>query len=112
MLRDTSFPRLRKHFLRILALALCGFAGATFADDFKSVTFDAAHSPVPIRVHGDQFMVIRNFTQENAGSTRGFVQVAKPDATSGMLVRVLAAAILSMPTVEVINSVVIAGPAD
>jgi hypothetical protein len=80
------------------------------ADDFNSITFDSTSSQT-IRVHGDQFMVIRNFTQE-MGSMRGLVMAAKPDAMTGTTVNVLAAAILSNPTLEVINNVVIAGPAD
>jgi hypothetical protein len=113
MLRNTPFPRSMRNFLLILALVLSGFAGTTFADDFKSITFT---SPQMIRVHGDQFMVIRNFTQEVAGSSRGVVMVAKPP-TSSMPVSVLAAAIVDpmntpQGTLEVINSVVIAGPAE
>jgi hypothetical protein len=100
-----------KNLLRIFAFGLCALSGTTFADDFKSITFDAVSSPVPIRVHAAQFMVIRNFTQE-MGSMHGVVMVSKPNATSGTPVSVLAAAILSMPMVEVINNVVIAGHAD
>jgi hypothetical protein len=100
------------NFLRILALVLCGFAGTTFADDFKSVVVPPTLS---IRVHGDQFMVIRNFTQDMMGTTRGVVMVSAPPFTTS--VSVLTAAILD-PTntmqgsLEVINSVVIAGPAN
>jgi hypothetical protein len=98
-----------KNFLRILPLVLCVFAGTTFADDFKSVTITGGTPLGPIRVHGDQFMVIRNFTQDT-GTTRGVVMVTQlPGITS---VNVLAAAILDMTSLEVINNVVIAGPAD
>jgi hypothetical protein len=100
-----------KHFLRILALGLCGFAGTTFADDFRSHSF--VDTLGTIRVRGDQFMVIRNFTQE-MGGTRGVVTVSKPPNPAAP-VMVLAAAIISQstsPPLEVINSVVIAGPAD
>ena len=61
---------------------------------------------------GDQVMVIRNFTQED-GMTRGVVMVT-PDS-SPTPVNVLAAAILNPSTAnppDVINSIVIAGPAD
>src|SRR5437588_487013 len=111
MLRNTPFPRLMKNFLRIFTLALCGYAGTTFADDFKSVVVPL--SGLSIRVHGDQFMVIRNFTQE-MGTTRGVVTVSKPP-NPPVPVQVLAAAIISQstsPPLDVINSVVIAGPAD
>ena len=110
MLRDMTFPGPIKSLLRVSAFALCGFVGTIFADDFKSLTFDAS-SPQTIRVHGDQVMLIRNFTQEGTGSTRGTVIVTSPPSSTTS-VSVLAAAILDMPSIEVINSVVIAGPAD
>jgi hypothetical protein len=99
-----------KHFLRILVLTVCGLAGTTFADDFKSVTITGGTLFGPIRVHGDQFMVIRNFTQDTTQMTRGMVMVTQLPGTTS--VNVLAAAILDMPSLEVINNVVIAGPAD
>jgi hypothetical protein len=105
-----------KNFLRILPFVVCGFAGTTFADDFKSVVIPGGTmSHALTRVHGDQFMVIRNFTQED-GSTRGVVMVTTIDSNGLMMTTsVLAAAILttnaSLPP-DVINSVVIAGPAD
>jgi hypothetical protein len=104
-------PPAHKNFLRLLLFALCGFAGTTFADDFKSMTIAGGTSSDPIRVHGDQFMVIRNFTQEG-GSDRGFVMVTK--LPSGDTANILTAAILDTTTTppDVINNVVIAGPAD
>lgn len=111
MLRDLTCLRTLKNFLRLSAFVLCAFVGTTFADNFKSLTFDAS-SPQTIRVHDDQFMLIRNFTQET-GSDHGVVTVAKPNAaTATSTPAVLAAAILDQTPVEVINSVVIAGPAD
>jgi hypothetical protein len=99
-----------KNLLRILALiAVCAFAGTTFADDFKSVVIPATGFG-PIRVHGDQFMFIRNFTQDITAPTRGVVMVTTPPG--GTMVNVLSAAILDKTPLEVINSVVIAGPAD
>jgi hypothetical protein len=56
-------------------------------------------------------MVIRNFTQDATGGARGVVMVSTPPNPPAP-VNVLAAAILDKPTLEVINSVVIAGPAD
>jgi len=112
MLRNITVPRFMKHFLRIFAIAVCGLAGTTFADDFKSMVIPAdgmAHA-LP-RVHGDQFMVIRNFTQED-GTISGLVSVTKPPS-SLTPVNVLSAAILDpSASPEVINSIVIAGPAD
>jgi len=56
-------------------------------------------------------MLIRNFTQDVAESPRGVVTVTRPP-TSVTPVNVLAAAILTASPPDVINSVVIAGPAD
>ena len=110
MLQDTPFPQFMKNFLQVFTLVLCGFAGTTFADDFRSEVITTV--PLgPIRVHGDQFMVIRNFTQDATDGTRGVVTVSTPPNPPAP-VKVLAAAILDRPTLEVINSVVIAGPAD
>jgi hypothetical protein len=89
------------------------FASATFlfADDFKSMVIPGDGTPHPLpRVHGDQFMVIRNFTQE-MGGTRGVVTVSKPPNPPNP-VSVLAAAILTASPPDVINSIVIAGAAD
>ena len=110
MLRAMTFPGTIKNLLRISAIALYGFVGATFADDFKSVIIGSGQTMDLPRIHGDQFMLIRNFTQED-GTTHGVVTVTKPPSNT-ISVNVLAAAILSMPTAEVINSAVIAGPAD
>jgi hypothetical protein len=112
MLRNIAFPRFMKNLLQIFAFAVCGFTGTTFADDFKSVTITGGTPLGPIRVHGDQFMVIRNFTQDGVGGgTRGFVTVFPP-LPSG--VNVLAAAIIdpNSSSLDVINNVVVAGPAD
>src|SRR6266480_83348 len=98
-----------KNLLRIFASVICVLAGTASADDFKSVTIVGPNSLDPIRVHGDQFMVIRNFTQDT-GTMRGVVMVSKPPSAAP--VNVLAAAILDMSQLEVINSVIIAGPAD
>ncbi len=91
------------------------FSCFAFGDNFKSLVVPGdgtatTETSLP-RVHADQFMVIRNFTQED-GTTRGVVIVTKPP-TSVTPVNVLSAALLdqSQPT-ETVNSVVIAGPAD
>jgi hypothetical protein len=109
--RHLPFPRFMKSPARISLLILCALVTTTFADDFKSITFDVS-SPQPIRVHDGQFLFIRNFTQEMDTSDRGVVTVAKPNSATGTPVNVLAAAVLDQTPVEVINSVVIAGPAD
>ena len=105
-------PRSMKNLLQILPIALCGLAGTAFASDFKSaVVVDG--SPLAIHVAGDHFLVIRNFTQQEGGSTRGLVNVY--DISSGQSVNVLAAAIIGTDPgtpVEVINNIVVDGPAN
>jgi hypothetical protein len=106
---------MKSPFPRFLAALFCfAFAVLLFADDFKSMTFSAADGTVSLpRVHGGQFMVIRNFTQEGITTdTRGVVMVTKPPSALSA-VSVLTAAILDPTTSpDVINDVVIAGPAD
>jgi hypothetical protein len=99
-----------KNLLQISAFAVCGFAGTTFADNFQSMVVGSTATADLPRIHGNQFMVIRNFTQDD-GSTRGFVSVTKPP-NGGTSVMVLTAAVLNASPPDVINSVVIAGPAD
>lgn len=110
-----EFPLMNSFFCRIFAtffvLAFVAFASA---DDFKSMVIPSGGPTDLPRIHGDQFMVIRNFTQEGSAiiDPRGVVTVTKPP-TSVTPVNVLAAAILDpSESPEVINSVVIAGPAD
>src|ERR1700730_7757818 len=111
MLQDTPFPQFMKNFLQVFTLVLCGFAGTTLADDFRSIVIAGGVTQALPRVHGDQFMVIRNFTQED-GTISGVVKVSKPPS-SLMPVNVLIAAILNPNfSPDVINSIVIAGPAD
>jgi len=99
-----------KNLLRILVFGICLLAGPAFADDFKSMTIATGATVDLPRIHGDQFMVIRNFTQED-GSLRGVVMVTKPP-DSVTSVSVLTAAVLTASPPDVINNVVIAGPAD
>src|SRR5438477_13118999 len=67
-------PRSMKNFLQILPIALCGLAGTVFADDFKSMVITSGMSADLPPIHGDQFMVIRNCTQDDV-SRRGVVHV-------------------------------------
>ena len=99
-----------KNFLPLFAFAVSIFIGTTFADDFKSMVVASGITADLPRIHGDQFMVIRNFTQDT-GSARGTVLVTKPP-TTGPTVNVLSATILDFFFLEPINNVVIAGPAD
>ena len=85
--------------------------GLVFADNFKSLTVTATSSPQTIRVHGDQLMFIRNFTQDGGTTTRGTVSVEKPPGADA--INVLTAAMVDDTNPpEVINTIVIAGPAD
>jgi hypothetical protein len=96
------------------ALLVLIFSCVAFGDDFKSLTIPAAGSET-ILVHNGQFMIIRNFTQES-GSDRGFVSATRPPTSTDPAdtTVVLTAAILdtSTATPEIINNVVIAGPAN
>ena len=109
----TMKTSLRYSLAGLLILAAVGLA---FADEFKSMVVPGdgtatAETLLP-RVHGDQFMLIRNFTQED-GTTRGVVTIRKPNATTGTPINVMQAALLNQSSVpEIINSVIIAGPAD
>jgi hypothetical protein len=103
---------MNKTFRRLApALLILIFACVATADDFRSETIASGQpcSSCPIHVHPGQFMVVRNFTQED-GSTRGTVMVSKPPNSAP--VNALSAAIVD-PTnpPEFINSVIIAGPA-
>src|SRR6266480_4269300 len=105
-----TFPRSMKNFLPLFTFAISIFIRTTFADDFKSMVVASGITADLPRIHGDQFMVIRNFTQDD-GSPRGVVTVTKPP-NGGTSINVLAAAVLDASPPDVINSVVIAGPAD
>jgi hypothetical protein len=97
----------------LIAVSFCAFATFSRADDFKSMVIPADGTPHALpRVHGDQFMVIRNFTQEyGSSSTRGVVMVSQDGGATW--VQVLSAAFLDTTNPpDIINSVVIAGPAD
>jgi hypothetical protein len=89
-----------------LLLSVAGFAGAIFAGDFKSAIITT--SALTINLPDDQILHIRNFTQEG-GSERGVVTVTINNQTAN----VLNAAIIDNTTVppEIINQIVIAGPA-
>ena len=101
-------------FPRLLAALFCFlFATIVFAGDFKSAIIAGGDMlAAPIHVSGDQFLVIRNFTQDG-GTTRGLVNVYL--IATGQSANVLAATIIDQnnpPPLEVVNDVVIAGPAN
>jgi len=103
-----------KNLLRIFAFAACGFAGMTFAGDFKSMVITGGDTQSLPHVANDQFMVIRNFTQNGVGSSRGFVSVVTHTAgpTNVLTAAILDPADTSPDSLEVINDIVIAGPAN
>jgi len=85
------------------------FVFTRFADagDFQSVVLSPTMNPsVTITVSGDHFLVIRNFTQDG-GSTRG--EVTATLQPSNLMATVMTASFVN--SAEVINNVVIAGPA-
>jgi len=63
MLQNIPFPRLMKNFLRIFALVIFAVPGIAFSGDFKSEVIAGGQSVDLPHVGGDQFMLIRNFTQ-------------------------------------------------
>jgi len=81
------------------------------AGDFQTVVLSSSTtSTITINVPNDRFLVIRNFTQVG-GTTRGEVTATLLSGVNPM-VTILDAALLdpTMPP-EVINNVVVAGPA-
>jgi hypothetical protein len=91
--------------------AFFAFFADAMANDFKSEVIFPPNA-LSKHVSGDEILIIRNFTQEG-GSTRGVVTV---NVNNQPAVNVLTAAILNVNVFagspEVINSVIIAGPAN
>jgi len=88
--------------------AFFAFFAEAMANDFKSEVIFPPNA-LSKHVSGDEILIIRNFTQEG-GSTRGVVTV---NVNNQPAVNVLTAAILNvLASPEVINSVIIAGPAN
>ena len=110
LVRVPSTPPM-KNFIRILTFSIWVLVGIAFAGDFKSsIVTDG--NPVSVHVANDQFLIIRNFTQDGPGTSRGFVTVIPNGQPSA---KVLVAAILDTDNttpLEVINNVVVAGPAN
>jgi hypothetical protein len=96
----------------LVATLFCASAAFVIAADFKSKILQATER-LTITVPADHFLKIQNFTQEAPATTRGFVTTTSDGLTANA---VLTAAIIDpMATpgsLEVINSVVIAGPAN
>ena len=88
------------------------FVFAKFADagDFVSAVVPTG-TTLPITVPGDRVLVIRNFTQDG-GVNRGSVSVATSTFTADHVMTATIVDPMAMPgALEVINNVVIAGPA-
>lgn len=90
-------------------VAFFAFFAEAMANDFKSEVIFPPNA-LSKHVSGNEILIIRNFTQEG-GSTRGVVTV---NINNQPAVNVLTAAILNAfaGSLEVINSVIIAGPAN
>ncbi|HZR79001.1 MAG TPA: hypothetical protein VFA58_07310 [Chthoniobacterales bacterium] len=92
------------------------FSCLAFGDDFKSETLpgDGGVNATPLpRVHGNQLMLIRNFTQEDSSSgVRGVVQISKDSGATWVTVLSAAFVDTSGASPEIINNIVIAGPVD
>jgi hypothetical protein len=106
---------IKMHLSRWLVAFFLLNAGFVFAGGFKSKIITT--SPVTITVPDDRFLKITNFTQEG-GTERGMVRV-NLSGDAGGAVNVLAATRIDLSTginsqafPEIINSVVIAGPAE
>jgi hypothetical protein len=99
-------------FRLLAAFFVFGFATVADAGDFVSTVVQANQSLPTITVPGDRFLVIRNFTQEAGETVRGSVSVTTNGLTAN---NVLTATIVDpaapQGTLEVINNIVIAGPA-
>ncbi len=103
-------------------LLLCTLTKFADAGDFKTVVIiggtSAVSLPQPIIVPEDRFLVIRNFTQEGTAATsRGVVTVTElnnqpvPMNTGDILTAAIIDPTSSSGMLEVINNVVVAGPA-
>lgn len=89
-------------------------ATLAFAGSFKS-RFIGQTPPDPVHIAENEFMLIRNFTQDGEGQgnlPRGFVTY---NEDSGNVIKILDAAIVNSAapagSEEVINSIIVAGPA-
>jgi hypothetical protein len=86
------------------------FTKFAVAGDFVSAVVPTG-TTLPITVPADRFLVIRNFTQEG-GTNRGVVSVMTNTFTANnVLTATIVDPMASPGMLEVINNVVIAGPA-
>lgn len=92
-------------------LFFCACATFSCAGDFQSAIFTATIPLPTIHVGDDHILVIRNFTQQD-GTTRGVVNATL--LVSGLSADVLTAAFVdpASSSPDVINELIIAGPAN
>jgi hypothetical protein len=94
----------------LIAVSFCAFATFSAAGDFRSMVLTPANPSFPINVPNDRFLVIRNFTQVGSTTPRGLITATVNSVPADILA---AAFVNSMSSsIEVINNVIVAGPAD
>src|ERR1700737_3991622 len=94
----------------LITVFFCASATFIVAGDFQSVVLSTVtgNTSITINVPDDRFLVIRNFTQDK-GTTRGEVKATLQP--SNLMATVMTASLLNAASIEVINNVVVAGPA-
>src|SRR4029077_8221243 len=98
-------------FARVLPVLLfCASATFSAAGDFQSAVLSTISGTpsITITVPAGRFLVIRNFTQDG-GSIRG--EITATLQPSNLMATVLTTSFVNTTPVEVINNVVVAGPA-
>jgi hypothetical protein len=98
----------------LIAVLFCFCVPFIHAGEFVSESIPASglSTKSPIHVAQHRFLRIRNFTQDTAG-TRGVVSVSTDGgATSTTVMTAALTPLIPLAAPEIINSVVIAGPAD
>jgi len=85
-------------------------AAIVTAGDFNSVVMQADAALPTINVPADRFLIIRNFTQEVGATNRGTVSVTANGSTATALTASIVDPTASN-SLEVINNIVVAGPA-
>ena len=93
-------------------LLLCMSALCLIAGQFKSTFFSSTNDVGPIPIADNELMVIRNFTQDGPGTSRGYAVFNHDQGHEP--IKILAASIVDSASPEgsqeVINSVIVAGP--
>ncbi len=103
----------------LVAVSLLGAAAVAFANPFKSKIITSNDSALIVTVPDDHFLKITNFSQQG-GTERGMVEATlQGDSESSGSANVLAATRIDSSTginsqnfPEIINRVIIAGPAE